>query len=294
MHHVMRSRFLFVLIGVLLFSAACKRKPSPPSPSGDAQTTPPEKAEKGSANQPPTVEVTAHTSGEVSRTAAIGLAFSRDLVTKPGPVAGDLLRFDPPIPGKLDFVVKNQLRFTPDAPLPGGQLYRVMVDLSPIGRSLGSSFTFSFSTIQQDFRVVLEDLTLADHATGQGASGKGASGQGASGKGASGQGASGQGASGKGASGKGTSGKGTSDKGTLVQINARVELRDGAEAALVEKGLQLPHAAQVAWQHSPDKRTHRFVIGVAPHQPRSNRQVHLRWRAHRCESKDQPFARDPG
>ncbi len=125
------------IMSILLMSA-CKSKPQ--------QT-----AEEVAFNQ----KVSAFTSGVISNEASVQIQFSEKLPTvTPGQEADrGLISISPKINGELHWLDAYTLEFRPSERMPSGAQYQVEVDLSEIFTDEDESFKFSFSTIEQNYRV---------------------------------------------------------------------------------------------------------------------------------------------
>jgi uncharacterized protein YfaS (alpha-2-macroglobulin family) len=101
-------------------------------------------------------KVTAFTSGVISNEASIQVQFADKV---PGVTGGqeadqNLLSLSPSIKGQLKWFDTHTLEFIPDERMPSGVQYEVKVQLPELFTDEKEPFAFSFSTIDQNFRIV--------------------------------------------------------------------------------------------------------------------------------------------
>ncbi|MCU4156691.1 alpha-2-macroglobulin [Carboxylicivirga sp. A043] len=100
-------------------------------------------------------KVSAFTSGIISNEASIQLQFSEKVTgITPGQKADEgLLSITPSIDGQLQWLDMHTLEFVPDERMPSGTSFKVEVDLPELFTDEKEAFSFTFSTIDQNFRV---------------------------------------------------------------------------------------------------------------------------------------------
>ncbi|WP_439182207.1 MG2 domain-containing protein [Carboxylicivirga taeanensis] len=126
-----------LLLGILLMNA-CQNKPQ--------QTT-----EEVAFNK----KVSAFTSGIISNEGSVQIQFSEKLPSiTPGQEADKgLVAISPGIKGQLVWLDGHTLEFRPNERMPSGTQYQVEVDLAELFADEDEPFKFSFSTIEQNYRV---------------------------------------------------------------------------------------------------------------------------------------------
>ncbi len=126
-----------VLAGILMMNA-CKSKSKPTTEEVTFNT-----------------KVSAFTSGIISNEASIQVQFSEKLsAVSPGQTADEgLITLHPSLKGDLVWLDAHTLEFRPAERMPSGAQYEVEVDLPELFADEEEPFKFSFTTIEQNFRV---------------------------------------------------------------------------------------------------------------------------------------------
>ena len=131
------SNFTLLMLTVILLNA-CKGK------SADT-------AQEVTFNK----KVSAFTSGIISNEASVQIQFSDKIagVTAGQEADKELLTISPDIDGQLEWLDTHTLIFIPDERMPSGVQYNVEVKLSHLFADEKKPFRFSFSTIEQNYRI---------------------------------------------------------------------------------------------------------------------------------------------
>jgi len=139
------------LAGLLLILSACDQTET-------SSKLAPVTNERGWSEQ-----ISAHSSGRISKYAPISIRFVHDVISadKVGADAIGILQVSPPISGELIFNSKREITLTPDKPLTSGQRYRFKLhsyDFIDFPEEL-KSYEFDVGVIKQNFDVVIRGIS---------------------------------------------------------------------------------------------------------------------------------------
>jgi len=154
----MKKTYFAILAVLILFSCSREGNPSRVAdlPEGDQQISSPEDF---------TGLISSYSAGIISRDSPVRVILAL-------PPAGEvnenqlqqLFHFEPAVKGTVSLTGDTSLQFQPENPLPGGQFFKVSVDL---GKLLDvpeekEQFSFSFSTIVQDLELMIDSIEPDD------------------------------------------------------------------------------------------------------------------------------------
>ncbi|MFC1569060.1 alpha-2-macroglobulin [bacterium] len=112
---------------------------------------------------PEQLQISAHTSGEISTTSHIRIQFAKPMVKQfeiDNSLKQSPMEFNPSIQGKAIWINSKTLEYRPNKELPAGQSYKAIVSIPMTGDTLFPirQYEFSFSTIKQAFEIHLGGL----------------------------------------------------------------------------------------------------------------------------------------